>query len=53
MADYVAEFEKLGFGMFAHYGLYSVLGKGEWAQRLTGISREEYEKTLRALSPER
>lgn len=46
MADYVAEFEKLGFGMFVHYGLYSALGKGEWAQKLTGISREEYEKTL-------
>lgn len=22
MADYVAEFEKLGFGMFVHYGLH-------------------------------
>ncbi len=27
---YVADFEKLGFGMFVHWGLYSQLGKGEW-----------------------
>ena len=28
--NYVYEFEKKGFGMFVHFGLYSVLGKGEW-----------------------
>ena len=28
--DYVSAFEKLGFGMFVHFGLYSKLGKGEW-----------------------
>ena len=27
---YVEQFEKLGFGLFVHFGLYSVLGKGEW-----------------------
>ena len=27
---YIADFQKLGFGMFVHFGLYSVLGKGEW-----------------------
>ena len=27
---YVEKFEKLGFGLFVHFGLYSVLGKGEW-----------------------
>ena len=30
MRSYVKEFEKLGFGMFVHFGLYSVVGKGEW-----------------------
>ena len=25
--QYIKEFEKLGFGMFVHFGLYSVLGK--------------------------
>ncbi len=26
----IAAFEKLGFGMFVHWGLYSQKGKGEW-----------------------
>lgn len=29
--EYINRFEKLGFGMFVHFGLYSMLGKGEWA----------------------
>lgn len=28
--QYVKDFEKLGLGMFIHYGLYSEVGKGEW-----------------------
>ncbi len=28
--SYVKDFKKLGFGMFVHFGLYSVLGAGEW-----------------------
>ena len=28
--DYIKRFERLGIGMFVHFGLYSVLGKGEW-----------------------
>jgi len=28
--QYIANFEKLGFGMFVHFGLYSMVGKGEW-----------------------
>ncbi len=27
---YIADFEKMGFGMFVHWGLYAQLGKGEW-----------------------
>lgn len=30
MENYVARFEMLGFGMIVHFGLYSILGKGEW-----------------------
>ena len=30
--EYIKNFEKLGFGIFVHFGLYSVLGKGEWYQ---------------------
>ena len=28
---YIKNFEKLGFGLFVHFGLYSVYGAGEWA----------------------
>lgn len=28
--EYIKKFEKLGFGMFVHFGLYSTLEKGEW-----------------------
>ena len=28
--EYIKEFEKLGFGMFVHFGVYSVIGRGEW-----------------------
>ena len=27
---YIERFSHLGFGMFVHFGLYSVIGKGEW-----------------------
>ncbi len=28
--SYIQDFEKLGFGLFVHFGLYSIVGKGEW-----------------------
>ena len=37
--SYVNDFRKLGFGMFVHFGLYSVLGKGEWHFQYTRDSR--------------
>ena len=40
--EYIKEFEKMGFGMFVHFGLYSVLGKGEWAKLSLSIPDEEY-----------
>ncbi|MBE7087038.1 MAG: alpha-L-fucosidase [Clostridiales bacterium] len=40
--DYVERFEKLGFGMFVHFGLYSIIGKGEWAQHILNIPKEKY-----------
>ena len=39
--QYIKDFENLGFGMFVHFGLYSVLGKGEWAKKLLAISDED------------
>ena len=39
---YIADFEKLGLGMFVHWGLYSQLGAGEWTYKLHGRNMEEY-----------
>jgi len=38
----IERFEKLGYGMFIHWGLYSLLGKGEWAQSIHKIPMEQY-----------
>lgn len=40
----IARFEKYGFGMFIHWGLYSQLGRGEWVMNLEKIPKEEYIK---------
>src|ERR1043165_5132534 len=39
------------FGMFIHFGLYSVLGRHEWAMEQEGISVPEYEKLAAQFKP--
>ncbi len=46
----VAEFEELGFGMFIHWGLYSILGRGEWIQDRGPIPAEEYAELQKRFS---
>ena len=41
--DYVREFEEKGFGLFGHFGLYSIIGKGEWVKEVHRVSDEVYE----------
>lgn len=41
--QYIKDFENLGFGMFVHFGLYSLLGTGEWSKHSLNISDEAYE----------
>lgn len=38
----IANFEKLGYGLFLHFGLYSQLGRGEWVQFHENIPVENY-----------
>lgn len=40
----IERFERLGYGLFVHWGLYSILGKGEWAQYHWKIPTAEYAK---------
>jgi alpha-L-fucosidase len=39
------------FGMFIHWGLYSVLGRHEWVQEMEGISASEYLKLAKDFRP--
>lgn len=38
----VARFEKMAFGLFLHWGLYSLLGRGEWVMHHEQIPAAEY-----------
>ena len=46
----VEAFEKMGFGLFLHWGLYSQLGTGEWSQFIHKISIPEYRKLAAAFT---
>ncbi|HXE12346.1 MAG TPA: alpha-L-fucosidase [Bryobacteraceae bacterium] len=39
------------FGMFVHFGLYSVLGRHEWAMEEEGIPVAEYQQLAKAFNP--
>ena len=49
--QYIKDFENLGFGMFVHFGLYSVLGVGEWAKKMHCIPDNEYEALAGQFDP--
>ncbi len=40
--EYITDFKKLGFGLFVHFGLYSILGKGEWYASASKMDMDEY-----------
>jgi len=44
-------FRDARFGMFIHWGIYSILGKGEWALYYEDIPYEEYERMQSAFNP--
>jgi len=39
------------FGMFIHWGLYSILGRHEWAMEMEGIPVPEYERLADRFTP--
>ncbi len=46
-------FRDARFGMFIHFGLYALLGRGEWVQYKEQIPRKRYEKLMRRFNPSR
>jgi alpha-L-fucosidase len=45
-------FSAAGFGLFMHYGLYSLLGRGEWVQLEEKIPVAEYEQLKKDFTAE-
>lgn len=45
------DFSSLRYGLFVHFGLYSVLGRGEWAMNREQISPIEYSKLAQDFNP--
>lgn len=45
------EFRDAKFGIFLHWGLYSLLGSGEWAMNIRDINYLEYAKLANAFYP--
>jgi len=49
--EYIKRFEEMGLGMFVHFGLYSILGRGEWTKSTHNVPAEEYEPLMYRFSP--
>lgn len=49
---YIAAFERMGFGMFIHWGLYSQLGRGEWVMNILNIPEAEYRELMNTFTAE-
>ena len=44
-------FNEARFGMFIHWGLYSLLGRGEWVMWRERIARDQYAKLAKRFKP--
>jgi len=40
----IERFERMAYGMFIHWGLYSLLGRGEWVMNQEKIPANEYRR---------
>lgn len=47
------EFRDARFGMFIHWGIYSMLGSGEWVLEQKGLNEKEYQKLAAGFYPSR
>ncbi len=46
-------FTEARFGMFIHYGLYSMLGRGEWLMYLERMPLDEYKRLTELFNPDK
>lgn len=50
-AQRMAWWHQATFGMFIHWGLYSVIGQHEWAMEVEGVPIPQYEKLAKHFTP--
>ncbi len=46
------KFQDMKFGLFIHWGIYSVLGDGEWVMRIKNIPYENYKRLADFFNPQ-
>ncbi len=47
------QFQNRRFGMFIHWGLYSILGRGEWVMHMEQIPQAQYQALMQQFNPVR
>src|SRR6476661_3776292 len=47
----MAWWKEAKFGMFIHWGLYSILGRHEWVMEMEGIPATEYQEIAKRFKP--
>ncbi len=50
-AERMKWFHEARFGLFVHWGLYSILGRGEWVMLQERIPKDEYAKLAKRFNP--
>ncbi|MER3402512.1 MAG: alpha-L-fucosidase [Armatimonadota bacterium] len=45
------KFREMRFGLFVHWGVYSVLGRGEWVMHNENIPKKQYQKLVLEFNP--
>ena len=51
--QYIKDFENLGLGMFVHFGLFSVIGGGEWVKYARHLADEDYYSYCKQFNPKK
>lgn len=46
----IARFERMGFGMFVHWGIYSQRAAGEWTKKLHEVPTDEYFELMKTFT---
>ena len=49
----IEDWKDLRFGMFIHWGLYALLGRGEWVMYNEAIDKDEYRELMKSFTAER